>query len=141
MKHFLLVILGCALAASASAELLVDNAWVRGLPPGQTTTAVFMTLRNTGTAPLTLTGASTPVAESALLHGSMNHGGMLHMMALETLEIPAGGELKLESGGSHLMLTGLQQALVAGSEVEVTLQFADGQTRLLTLPVRSVLDE
>jgi len=141
MKNFFPIMLACTLAANASAELVIDNAWVRGLPPGQTTTAVFMTLRNTGAEALTLTGASTPVAEAALLHGTMNHGGMLHMMALETLVVPAGGELKLESGGSHLMLTGLQQTLVAGSEVEVSLQFADGQTHTLKLPVRSVLDE
>lgn len=148
MKNLLLVIVGCCFLAGAGAgaeelsdpPLSVTSAWVRGLPPGQTTTAVFMTLRNSGPQALTLTGATTPVAESALLHGTMNHDGMLHMTALESLVVPAGGELQLESGGSHLMLMGLQQTLAAGSEVELTLQFAEG-TYTVNLPVRSVLDE
>jgi len=128
-------------AMPAVADLEVRDAYVRGLPPGVTNTSAYMTLVNTGDQTLVITGVTTPVAGQAQLHGSMEHGGMLHMMALQTLEVPARGELRLESRGSHIMLVELLQDLVVGSTVELTLQFEDGQTQLVTAPVRSVLDE
>lgn len=128
-------------APLAQAELLVENAWVRGLPPGVANASAYMTLTNTGSEDLVLTGASSPLAGSVLLHGTMNHDGMLHMMHLETATIPAGGELRLESGATHLMLMELKETPVPGTTVELTLEFADGQSHAVQLPVRSVLDE
>lgn len=130
-----------SLSGSVFAELVIEDAHVRGLPPGVDTTSAYMTLRNTGDVDLQLTGASSPVAMEVTLHSTMNHNGMLHMQHLISATIPAHGELVLESGGLHLMLAGLQQDLKAGTEVKLTLQFANGTTQLLSLPVRSVLDE
>jgi periplasmic copper chaperone A len=103
--------------------------------------SAYMTLTNTGTEEVILTGASSPIAGSVTLHGTMNHDGMLHMMNLASVTIAAGAELKLESGGTHLMLMGLKENPMPGTEVELTLQFADGTSQTLQLPVRSVLDE
>ena len=123
------------------AELVVEDAWVRGLPPGVANTAAYMTLRNTGKDEVVLTGAATPIAGRVMLHATMNHEGMLHMTHLESLTIPPGATVKLETGGTHLMLMDLKAVPAAGSGVELTLQFADGTQRGLILPVRSVLDE
>jgi periplasmic copper chaperone A len=139
--HALRVLFIASLSSSVFAELVVDEAYVRGLPPGVDTTSAYMTLRNTGDADLEITGANSPVAREVTLHNTMNHNGMLHMQHLVSVTVPAHGELVLESGGLHLMLAGLKQSLAAGTEVELTLQFADGTTQKLSLPVRSVLDE
>lgn len=144
MKNFrniLSVLLIATSSSNAFAELVVEDAYVRGLPPGVDTTSAYMTLRNTGEADLKITGASSPVAGTVMLHTTMNHNGMLHMQHVMSASVPAHGELVLESGGLHLMLTGLKQTLAAGTEVELTLQFVDGSTHQLSLPVRSVLDE
>jgi copper(I)-binding protein len=130
-----------SLSSSVFAELVVEDAYVRGLPPGVDNTSAYMTLRNTGNADLQLTGASSPIAASVMLHTTMNHDGMLHMQHVMSANVPAHGELVLESGGLHLMMTGLTQSLAAGTEVQLTLQFADGTMQQLSLPVRSVLDE
>jgi periplasmic copper chaperone A len=130
-----------SLSSSVFAELIVEGAHVRGLPPGVDTTSAYMTLRNTGDTAVEITGATSPVAGEVTLHTTMNHNGMLHMQHLMSASVPAHGELVFESGGLHLMLAGLNQALVIGAEVELTLQFADGTTQQLSLPVRSVLDE
>jgi copper(I)-binding protein len=124
-----------------SADVVVEDAWVRGLPPGVANASAYMTLNNTGSEPMVLTGARSPIAGSVLLHATMNHDGMLHMTHVESATVPANGELKLESGGTHLMLMELTETPVPGSEVELTLEFADGSTQTLHLPVRSVLDE
>lgn len=136
----------CALALLAvspglHAELVVEDAWVRGLPPGVANTAAYMTLRNTGAEEVVLTGASSPIAGRVQLHDTMDHGGMLHMAHVDSLAVPAGAEAKLASGGLHLMLMELTAMPAPGDDVELTLQFADGSSQVLRLPVRSVLDE
>lgn len=140
-RHLLALLPACLLSAGLHAELVVDDAWVRGLPPGLTTASAYMTLRNTGTDEVVLTGASTPIAGSVQLHATMEHGGMLHMNHIESLVVPAGAEVKLASGGTHLMLMDLEATPAPGDEVELTLEFADGSRQVLVLPVRSVLDE
>lgn len=128
-------------SASLQADVIVEDAWVRGLPPGAANASAYMTLRNTGNAEVVLTGASAAIAGSVQLHTTMNHDGMLHMTHVESVSIPANGRLKLESGGTHLMLMELTETPVSGSVVALTLEFADGTTQELQLPVRSVLDE
>ena len=126
---------------SLHAEVIVTEAWVRGLPPGVPNASAYMTLNNTGSGDVVLTGATSPSAGSVQLHSTMDHGGMLHMTHIESLTIPAGRTVKLASGGTHLMLTELKETPVPGTEIELTLMFADGTTESLRLPVRSVLDE
>lgn len=142
MKRSLLLALpALCVSARLCAEVVVEDAWVRGLPPGTPNASAYMTLTNTGNDTVELTGAASPIAGSVMLHATMEHGGMLHMTHIESLAIPAGASVKLESGGTHLMLMDLEATPVPGTEVEVTLQFADGTTQALQLPVRSVLDE
>ncbi|MES2605093.1 MAG: copper chaperone PCu(A)C [Pseudomonadota bacterium] len=130
-----------AASTLAHAALVVEGGHVRALLPGVNSTAAYMTLRNGGTAELVLTAISSPSATKVTLHNTMNHNGMLHMMSMETLRIPAGGEVVFEAGGMHLMLEELSAGLEPGDEVELVLQFATGENQTITLPVRSVLDE
>lgn len=140
-KQFLHAAMMLGIATPALAELVVEAAYVRGMPPGVDNTSAYMVLKNPGAEPVILTGANSPVAGAVTLHSTMNHNGMLHMQHVSSATIPAQGELILASGGMHLMLTQLRQVPKVGELVELTLQFADGSTQTLTLPVRSVLDE
>lgn len=126
---------------SAEADIEASDAYVRGLPPGVANTAAYMTLRNTGAVAVDLTGARSPVSASVMLHDTVNHDGMLHMVHVDKATIPAGGELTLASGGMHLMLMQLREQPADGSEVELVLQFSDGSELSVLAPVRSVLDE
>ena len=137
-----LFLAGLALSSTAAlAELQVKNGYVRGLPPGTSNTAAYMTLRNGGDEAVELVGASAAVAGSVMLHTTVNHDGMLHMQHLHSLAIPAGGEVVLASGGIHLMLMQLESMPRAGETVAITLEFSDGATQDIALPVRSVLEE
>ncbi len=129
------------LSCSAFAELVVEDGYVRGLPPGVDNTSAYMTIRNTDDADLELIGATSPIAGEVTLHTTMNHDGMLHMQHVMSIVVPAHGEVVLETGGMHLMLTKLKQSVVVGAQVELALVFSDGSTSQLSLPVRSVLDE
>jgi periplasmic copper chaperone A len=136
-----LVALCLLLSRGVLAELVVENGYVRGMPPGVANTAAYMTLKNTGSQAMELVGASSPVAGTTMLHTTMDHDGMLHMMHLDSAGIPAQGELVLETGGIHIMLMQLKQIPKVGELVQINLEFSDGSTQLVELPVRSVLDE
>jgi copper(I)-binding protein len=123
----LLLWLSLALPVSG-ADLEVREAWLRALPPGQPTAAVYLTLRNGGAGPARLTGAVTEWAERAELHESRQVDGSWHMGSLEYLVIPAGGTVALEPGGVHLMLFGLRRSPRAGDTLELSLSFAGGET-------------
>jgi copper(I)-binding protein len=141
MKRSLLALTLLSLSALAQAEIVVEDAYVRAPTPGGEAGSAYMTLRNTAAAAVDLVGAQSAAAGKVTLHGTMNHNGMIMMMAATSMKIPAQGELKLESGGSHLMLEDLKGALEPGKEVALTLNFGDGSTVTVQAPVRSVLDE
>lgn len=130
-------------APSARAEASVDMAdgvevsegRVRATPPGAPTTAAFFTLR-AGGAGATLSAARSPVAETVELHDHVMADGVARMRPIPSVEVPPNGTVSLAPGGKHVMLIGLAGPLEAGSEVPLTLAFADGSETTLTLPVR-----
>jgi copper(I)-binding protein len=51
------------------------------------------------------------------------------------LPVEAGASLVLEPGGAHLMLVGLEDALKAGEELVLTLEFANAGAVDVVVPV------
>jgi copper(I)-binding protein len=113
-----------ALSASASAATVsVSDGWFRSLP-GNLPAAGYFVLKNSGTAPVALTSASSPACASLMLHMTHNMNGMMHMMEVTKVDAPAGGTVKFASGGLHLMC--MEPKLKVGSNVPVSLKFSDG---------------
>ena len=54
----LLLVAGLFSSASLAGDVLAREAWIRALPPGQPTTAVYLVLENRGAQPARLTGAA-----------------------------------------------------------------------------------
>lgn len=121
------LLLCCALAATSEPESLqAKDAWVRAAPPGVTMLAGYLTLRNTGKAPVRLTGVSSPDFARVELHRSVLKDGLARMRPVDSLVLPAGGEVRLEPGGYHLMLIQPARALGPGDTVQLRLRFSDG---------------
>ena len=118
----------CAAALTAmpamADQMQVTNGWFRVLP-NHLPAAGYFSLRNTGTHPLTLTGAQSPACSKLMLHMTHTMGGMAHMMAVESVEVPAGSAVDFAPGGYHLMC--MDPKMVPGATVAVTLRFSDGQ--------------
>lgn len=106
-------------SAAAGAEVTVKDAWVRGTVPAQKATGAFLTL--TSTVDAKLLSARTPIAERAEIHKTENHGGMMHMGAVDAVDLPAGKEVKLAPGGYHVMIMGLKKPVEANAKVPLTL--------------------
>ena len=140
VKRFVVVML-LVTPFPALAELSIQQGYVRGLPPGQPTTAAFMRLVNTGDEDIVVTGAASSGARTAEIHSHKHHHGMMSMEKVDRVVIPANGEFVLASGQYHLMLINLTKPLREGDQVQIRLLNGDAELTSAILPVRSVLNE
>ncbi|MBA4742590.1 MAG: copper chaperone PCu(A)C [Azoarcus sp.] len=115
-----------AVSTSAMADLEVRDAKLRVLP-GSVPAAGYFNLTNTGDLPVVLDGAQSPGFAQVMIHRSAIENGVARMRHVAQLELPAGSTLSFAPGGYHLMLMQRQGPLAPGDQVEVILQFADGQ--------------
>ncbi len=139
MKRFLVlftlpVLLGAAspVPAPAPANVHAGHAWVRYLLPNLPA-AGYMVLTNSGDITTKLISASSPACGALMLHESVNDGGTAAMAMVNSLTIPAHGQVSLAEGGYHLMC--MQPKMALGSKIAMTLSFADGDNLLLLVPV------
>ena len=124
-----------ALTSAESAEPLeITGAWVRATPPGARTAAAYLTIANQGPADRLL-GAASPAARELQLHTEAAAGQIRVMTPVAAIELPAGGIVRLEPGGSHIMLVDLATGLAPGTEIELSLRFANAATMTITVPV------
>ena len=137
----LLLLSGCSSSAETEGPAIsVTNGYARAtdemsLMMGVLMTGVFMDITNNGSEDVTLVGGSSPAAETVEVHEVV--GGMMRPKE-GGLVIPAGGTETLKPGGNHVMLIGMSDQLAAGDEVEVTLEFSNGESLTITVPVKVV---
>jgi len=121
-------------ASAAAAPPIVTGAWIRATPPGAVTAAAYLTIASAGAADR-LVGAATPAAGTVEIHTNGAEAGSQHMMRVAELALPAGGAVRLEPGGQHLMLIDLKAPMVPGTKVALSLRFAEGGTVEIDVPV------
>jgi copper(I)-binding protein len=80
-------------------------------------------------------GAESPIAAAAEIHRQMTMGAMVRMEPAGPLAVPAHGVLRLEPGGTHLMLLRLARRPLAGDTIDVTLTFRRAGAITLRVPV------
>jgi len=122
--------------ASAMAQVVVTEPWVRGTVEGQASTGAYMTLKSAHD--VTLVGASSDVAGHTSIHQMQMHGDMMMMRPVERVQIHAGHAFVLEEGHYHLMLDDLKRRLNVGDQVGLDLQFldADGTKQVVHVVAR-----
>ena len=123
-----------AAAAGGQSALSVSGAYARSNNPEAG--AAFMTITNAGHADCTLSRVSAEGFDRPALHTSREQGGVMKMVPLERLTIPAGGSHELKRGGDHIMLMGARAPVMQGQAVDLTLDFGDCGT----LPVSVTID-
>ena len=140
MKRQLLVssvLLGVACGGAPARPLSVRDAWTRPADSAAVT-AAYLVVVNSERQPVTLKSAASPLAESVALFETMDMGGMVHMMPVDTAPtIAAGDSLVLKESAKHLMVNGLRRKLAAGDSLPLELTFADGRVVKVTAAVRA----
>lgn len=130
------VVVVLALSACVSNQSLnVTDVWARpGIAGGNS--AVYLTISNPGRADAVLGAQSDAAAQVELHQTKMEQSGAMAMHHQESIAIPAGGQVKFEPGGLHVMLTNLRHDLKAGDAFSVTLKFQNAGERTLHVRVR-----
>jgi copper(I)-binding protein len=95
--------------------------------------AGFLTIDNTGDADDTLTAVTSDIAATVEIHETVENA----MRPVDSLPIPADGQLRLDRGGNHLMLLDLTHTPTQGETVTLELRFATSGPLTLDVPVES----
>ena len=138
IKTLLLTVAMMVAPALAVAEITVEDAWVRMPPPVADTAAGYLTLKNSGDTDIEVVAVESSAAAKPEFHSMSMHDGMMHMMKMDKVVVPAHGELHFETGGNHLMLTELTGALNAGDHVMLTMKMSDGSSVMVHAEVRDL---
>lgn len=133
----LAVLTGCAAPATTEPEsaLTITDVWVRAVPDlaEGDMTGVFMTVENSGTEDVYLTGGTdtTGITETPLeAHEVVSNdaGEMVMQLAEGGILVPAGGSVQLMPGGYHVMYWNLSSPIAVGDTITMTLDVSDGTT-------------
>jgi len=79
-------------------------------------------------------GSAIPSAASSAGTGS---GGMMGMVPVDRVDIPAGGSVEFKPGSYHLMIMDLTGTLAVGQTVDLTLVFEKAGTITVKAEVRA----
>jgi copper(I)-binding protein len=124
-------------ASSVAPTLTITAPWILVSGGIDQPAAGYLTITNAGTSADALASASSPGAASVELHQSaMDASGMMGMMPVDRIEVPAGGSVSLAPGGYHLMISRLKAQLTAGARFELDLVFDHAGTIVVEAEVR-----
>ncbi|SEH87760.1 copper chaperone PCu(A)C [Paracoccus alkenifer] len=112
----------------------VSEAYARSTNPK--VGAAFMTITNNGSKDCVLSAASAPdITDRAELHTHVEENGVMSMVEVDSITIPAGASHALDRGGDHVMFMATKAPMAQGDEFELTLDFGDCGTVPVTLSV------
>ena len=124
--------------ADVAKNVNVEQSYVRSAIQQQRNSAAFMNLTNQG-AQGAIVNAKSTVAKIVELHTHINDSGVMRMRKIEQIDLPTDKVIKLQPGGLHIMLLGLNRDLKPGDRVDVTLGFDDGSEKVLQVPVQNMM--
>lgn len=104
-------------------KIIIENPWVREVPPVSTMSAAFMKVRNAGDEDDYLIGVRSDASRIAEIHTTLMEKGTMKMRRLKEVKIPAKGVVEFKPMGKHIMLIDLKGPLREGDRVRLTLVF------------------
>jgi|ERR1700735_4289167 periplasmic copper chaperone A len=125
LKFILSLVFAGVLAASPvlaqDSPIRLEQGWARATAGKSTIGAAYVTVDSS--ADDRLVAAASPVAGQVQFHEDSMDNGVMKMRQLDEVDVHAGQKLVFKPNGLHLMLIGLNQPLVAGETVKLTLTF------------------
>lgn len=104
-------------------DLHIEHPWSREMPPVAPAAAAYFVVENNGKTDDALLSVSTPQAGVAQMHENLVKDGVMKMQEVKRVDIPAGGEMRFEPKGYHVMLLELKSQLKDGERFPLTLNF------------------
>lgn len=94
--------------------------------PGSRNGVAYLTFQNSGSGDIVIQGAASAQFARVELHQTSIDNGVASMRSVAALTVPAGGQVKLEQGVTHLMLMDPRQGVVPGTPVTLEIQHDHG---------------
>ncbi|WP_405530324.1 copper chaperone PCu(A)C [Streptomyces avidinii] len=114
-----LAISGCSgESGDAEPKMTVSGAFMPQ-PVNDKMAGGFLVIKNGSGGADKLTGATSPLSDDLQIHETKDQ----KMQQVQSMDVPANGELRLERGGNHIMFMGLKSTPKVGDKVTVELRF------------------
>ncbi|MCF7481063.1 copper chaperone PCu(A)C [Vibrio sp. J1-1] len=104
-------------------QIHIDHPWSREAPPNAPVIGGFLQLNNHGETEDALIAAESPIAGRIELHNHIMEDGVMKMVKVNEINVPAKGSVALEPGSFHLMIFNPNQMLKEGDRFPMTLTF------------------
>ncbi|WP_286234655.1 copper chaperone PCu(A)C [Thalassotalea sediminis] len=127
-----------SLAVHADNHVKVENGYIRATIPGTNISSAYMVITNHSMNVKELIGATSNISPRIEIHEHQMSEGMMKMRQRESIVINMHDAVTLQPSGLHLMIFELNKPLKVGDNVELTLQFKDGEQLPISLPVESI---
>ncbi|WP_411121251.1 copper chaperone PCu(A)C [Streptomyces sp. x-19] len=125
-----LALAGCG-GGDGKPQLSVSGAYMPQ-PVTQDMAGAYFVIKNDGSTADKLTSVTSDLSKDISIHKTTGN----KMEQVNSLPVPAGGELTLSAGGNHLMFMGLTRKPTAGQKVTVELHFATADPVKVEVPVK-----
>ena len=123
-------------AENGTPVLSYENAYIMAPVGGRDVSVGGISISVEG-GDVTLTGASSDVAETVETHTMAMDDGTMKMRPVESYELKAGDTLVFERGSDHLMLFGVDPDIASGDTANITFDFETAGGEVLTLEVEA----
>lgn len=124
---------------AAESTVAIRDAWVREAPPNVQVLAGYARIENTSNQTEAIVAIGSAAFEKAEIHHSEVKDGVARMTQVKRLDLPPGQIVKLEPGGTHMMLFNPKSPLRAGQHVTLNFTLGNGKTLSLQADVRNPL--
>ena len=140
MKTLLAVVTACLMTINIHADEMqhgpsVSDSWIRATPPGATTSAMYMMIKNSTDKPMTLVDVKSALSDRIEIHHTVKNDGVMQMRKIDRIDVNAHAMTELKPQGQHIMFFNLKEALAPESKITVDLIFEDGTTITAEVPV------
>ena len=140
MKTLLSILAVCLMSFTGHADEMhhgpaVSDSWIRATPPGVTTTAMYMMIKNPTDKTVTLVAVTSAVSDRIEIHHTVENDGVMQMRQIDGIDVNASEMAELKPHGKHIMFFDLKKALAPDTTITVDLEFKDGTTVTAEIPV------
>jgi copper(I)-binding protein len=115
-----------AVAQSSASKLEIVDPWGRAQKDGESFTAAYLEVINTGDETDTLLSATSPWAERTLLARYVHDGYNMKLSPVASVKIRAKSRVKLTASDTFIRLEKLTQEVRPGDDIPITLRFEKG---------------
>lgn len=123
-------------ANGVTAQVAVNNPWVRATVESQTVTGAFMQIESPKA--VRLVQVTSAAAKTVEIHEMAMENNIMKMRAVPGVDIPANKPVELKPGGYHMMLIDLKAPIKAGDSVGMTLVFETPDKKRETREVKAL---